>query len=246
MLTAAENLAIHLALVFALPAEKAAQVAGALPKAVSDAVQRIGPCLRGRVIPFDQYLSESPAPDRDSFRLDKEVQLAQLQHQHEDCLRAWTITADHAIKVAEYERNHPMADSGPPKKPYVGDLRFLQLAKHIRREMDKVELAIAKHLEELKESDNTAWKKSEPTLEKVAETPIVQVEPNPTEYAASKATPSKLLPALTAARVATVQTLFGTDAHPVSPSQKPIYKPREIPTIAAPPRKKDKYSGVNR
>lgn len=246
MLTAAENLAIHLALVFALPAEKAAQVAGALPKAVSDAVQRIGPCLRGRVIPFDQYLSDTPRSGRDSFCLDKEVQLTQLQHQHDECLRAWTITADHASKVAEYERNHPTADSGPPKKPYVGDLRFLQLAKHIRREMDKIELAIAKHLEELKEAHDAALKKSASELDKVAKVQPVHVEPKTTEVAASNTNTPKHLPALTAARAAPVHSLLDLSAKPSSHLVNPNYEPREIPTIAPPPRKKDKYAGVNR
>jgi len=140
----------------------------------------------------------------------------------------------------------PTFHPGAPKKPYVGALPFLQLAKPIRREMCKIELAIAKHLEELKESDDVTLEKSEPKLEKAAKPHPVQVESEPTGYAASKANPPKHLPALTAARVATVQSPLDADAHPVTPFQKPIHQRREIPTIAPPPRKKDKYAGVNR
>jgi hypothetical protein len=253
MLSTAENLAIHLAFVFALPSEKAATIAGANQLAVDAAVTRLTPSIRGRMIDYADYLAPTPDFQHDAFRLDKEIQLAQLQLQHDECLRAWAISVEHANHLAEWNSKQPISEAAPPKKPYVGDIRFLQLAKHLRREMEKIESQIAAHLKEIRDlnlesipcglerepsppcvSNSTALNSSASTT--------LAPAPNAVSTASEQGPAS--LPAVTAARVAGVKPLAAD-----SPKERPdsTYKPREIPSIPnPPPRRSNKYAGVNR
>jgi hypothetical protein len=248
MFSSRENFAIHIALLFSLTAEKAAEVAGVCNQTINDALLKIFPKIRGRTIDYGEYLAPNARPDRDSFRLDKEVQLAQLQHQHDECLSAWTISVEHARILFEQHKKLATPDSAPPKKPFVGDIRFLQLAKHLRREMDKIEQGIAKHIQEL--ADKAPAQKSEDsnTSDSPASSEVLtsQASPHAKEQSPDRSISAKPLPAMTAARVATVKSPIETSPTPPIAAAQAVYKCREIPTIEPPPRKRDKYAGVNR
>lgn len=233
MLTTAQSTAIHCSLVMGLPELEAAKHAGIPESEASVAIFSASQSFRGKVIDFTKWLDRDSKFRGDSLLFTYEVHLARLEYQHNECLKCWRRSMEHADKLHE-QFPDPVDDEGKIKKPYVGDIRFLQLARNIRREMEKVQKAIAEHLEAV--SKRTVTNEAPATVSQA-----VEPAPSPPAPAISSASPVKKLSP-------TAQELFSTARDPLPPSNPApsAWRPKEIPSIQPPPRKKDKYAGVNR
>ncbi len=152
MLTTSQSAAIHCALILGLPEPQAAKLAGIPIDQAQAAIGQIEPVVRGRKIDFSRWLTAGDSVkdpvQSDSRLLYYEIQLGRLEYQHDECVCSWRRTKEHADRLHE-QLTGPLDAKGNPQKPFVGDIRFLQLAKNIRREMEKIEKLIAERLDEL-------------------------------------------------------------------------------------------------
>lgn len=157
MLTTSQSAAIHCALILGLPEPEAAKCAGIPLNEAQTAISQIDHVIRGRKIDFNRWLSGGDPVQADQRLLFYEIQLGRLEYQHDECVSSWRRTKEHADKLHE-KCSEPLDAHGKPIKPFVGDIRFLQLAKNIRREMEKIEKLIVDRLEELQGATATANK----------------------------------------------------------------------------------------
>ena len=106
----------------------------------------IVPCLRGAQVDFDRFVKAKTIVEGDRLRLDYEVRLAQLNRQHQMCVDAYRRTDENAQRQAA--TNAAQKDAEPLKqKSLTGDIRFLQLARAIRHEMNVLEKMLKERLE---------------------------------------------------------------------------------------------------
>jgi hypothetical protein len=245
MLSTAQSAAIHCTLVLGLPEPEAAKSAGISASQAKEAFGCFDEVIPGRKVNFNRLFAKNDPLASDRRLLRYEIQLGRLEYQHDECIQSWRRTKEHADKL--HERLPDAVDEdGNPRKPYVGDIRFLQLAKNIRREMEKIEEAIAERIEHLEKVHS---------LGKTAVAPPKRELTTPTEPAnplgvitSHSATSATTTPSQSPPQGRTLPSellrMLGSKFTPAPNSPPPPRK--EIPTIEPPPRKKDKYADVNR
>jgi hypothetical protein len=236
MLTTSQSAAIHCALILGLPEPEAAKLAGIPIDQAQNAIGQAAQAIRGRRIDFSRWLtggdSVKDPVQGDSRLLFYEIQLGRLEYQHDECVGGWRRTKEHADKLHEQLPN-PLDADGNPKKPFVGDIRFLQLAKNIRREMEKLITDRIEELQKQQQSTNQPTVSASPTREaspSLAPTPE-SLHPSPLVSNPNKFPSGESL---------TYPAVHGGDEKVTPYTRKPI------PTIEPPPRKRDKYAGVHR
>jgi hypothetical protein len=104
--------------------------------------------LRGHNVPYNRMLTAKNPVDADPLRLDYEMRLCRLQAQHQRCIENFRRTDDYSSQVL---KNHLSQPGARPlsNKAISGDIRFLQLARQIRQEMDQLEARLQDHIEQL-------------------------------------------------------------------------------------------------
>lgn len=227
MLTAQESLAIHCALVLGLPEPQAAKTAGIPQEAAAKAIAAVEKTLPGRKLDFNRLLEGDPLLMR------YEIELARLEYQHMECLEAWRATKEHAQQLAA-KLTDVVDEKERPRKPFVGDIRFLQLARQIRREIEKLELAILQRHETLTDA-------VKPTAEKPqasSKPPETQPDTPPDTQSKSKSeTQPKTQPKAAEKPSSPPKNAEAPSSKPADPKTAE-QKPAQPPPAASPPERK--------
>jgi hypothetical protein len=147
------------------------------------------PCFRGHAVQYNRYLTGNNILDADPLRLDYELRLTRLQAQHQSCIDNFNRTDRYASYLLKTHLAQPGADPLPPKM-ISGDIRFLQLARAIRFEMDQVELKLKERVEQLTEYRNRALGRKKAGEEKAGEMSDAEPAPPPSPPANPTSTPS--------------------------------------------------------
>jgi hypothetical protein len=242
MLSTAESAAIHCALVLGLPEPQAAKSAGVDSAAASRAISLVEEVIPGRRVDFNRWFATEDPLRGDRRLLRYEIQLGRLEYQHDECIQSWRRTKEHADALQEQAPN-VIDDNEKPRKVYVGDIRFLQLARNIRREMEKIEKLIDDRIEYLSKLAIPLF--TPPKLPEIKPIGLTTCLPTPPPAVAA-ATPSAASPPVSAPKpidprlAKLLKAAAPAGEQTTSPARKPI------PVIEPPPRKRDKYAGVHR
>jgi hypothetical protein len=242
MLSTAESAAIHCALVLGLPEPQAAKSAGVDSAAASRAISLVEEVIPGRRVDFNRWFATEDPLRGDRRLLRYEIQLGRLEYQHDECIQSWRRTKEHADALQEQAPN-VIDDNEKPRKVYVGDIRFLQLARNIRREMEKIEKLIDDRIEYLSKLAIPLF--TPPKLPEIKPIGLTTCLPTPPPAVAA-ATPSAASPPVSAHKpidprlAKLLKAAAPAGEQTTSPARKPI------PVIEPPPRKRDKYAGVHR
>jgi hypothetical protein len=235
-----------------LPRE-ASTTAGIDAQRFNGACDSVAHCFRGHAVHYNRFLAGENLVDADPLRLDYELRLCRLQAQHQRCVENFCRTDDYTRQVL---KNHRSQEGVAPltNKAITGDIRFLQLAQSIRREMDQLEVKLQERIEELAayyERTEASRKAAEAASPPSTPPTTPSSSPPPNQPPAARSS-TPIEPQTQSAKTVTETT---TPAQRLAPIAKPspllsreeflaALDPRSIPTIPQPARKPDKYQAT--
>jgi hypothetical protein len=254
LLDSRQQQAINYHFVEAVAPREAAAAAGIDGQLFDEACGKVACCFRGHGVAYNRFLSAQNPIDADPLRLDYELRLCRLHAQHQRCIENFRRTDDyrrHALKIhLSQQAAEPLSN-----REISGDIRFLQLARQIRQEMDQLEAKLQEHIEQLaayyhkteaakKAADATAPPTSPPATPSPTPPPNQPKTTSPSPASASQAINTKPVTANSgAARIP------GRPETPPPPITREEFlaalAANNIPPVEHPPKKPDKRQAAS-